>query len=76
MARRLSQGLAAIPGVELLYPTQANAVFASLPQPMHERLLARGWHYYTFIGQGAARFMCSWATTVADVDALLAVVRP
>jgi threonine aldolase len=74
MARRLSQELAAIPGVRLLYPTEANAVFALLPPATHEHLVARGWQYYTFIGQGAARFMCSWATTDADVDALLADV--
>jgi len=74
MAQRLSRGLAAIPGVRLLYPTEANAVFAALPSAVHEQLVERGWRYYTFIGQGAARFMCSWATTEADVDALLADV--
>jgi threonine aldolase len=75
MAARLSRGLQAVGGVQLLYPTEANAVFASLPTDVHEQLSARGWRYYTFIGQGAARFMCSWATTEADVDALLADVR-
>jgi threonine aldolase len=28
--------------------------------------------FYDFIGSGGSRFMCSWATTDADVDALLA----
>jgi threonine aldolase len=72
LARRLAAGLAGLPGVKLLHPTEANAVFASLPAELNQRLLARGWHYYSFIGQGAARFMCSWATTEADVAALLA----
>ncbi|RIK88920.1 MAG: threonine aldolase [Planctomycetota bacterium] len=71
MARRLSAGLADIPGVKLLHPTEANAVFAALPPAVHQRLVARGWQYYTFIGQGAARFMCCWATTAEDVAALL-----
>ncbi|MCC6493561.1 MAG: low specificity L-threonine aldolase [Pirellulales bacterium] len=75
MAGRLAAGFAAIPEVELPYPTQANAVFAALPRAIHQRLQARGWHYYTFIGQGAARFMCSWATTETDVDALLGDAR-
>lgn len=76
MAQRLSRGLAKLPGVSLLYPTDVNAVFASLPKSCHEQLVARGWHYYTFIGQGAAaRFMCSWATTEKDVDMLLGDVR-
>jgi len=71
MATRLSRGLAAIHGVRLLYPTEANAVFALLPPAVHEHLAKRGWQYYTFIGQGAARFMCSWATTEADVELLI-----
>jgi threonine aldolase len=76
MAQRLSRSLAQLPGVSLLYASDVNAVFASLPKSCHEHLAARGWHYYTFIGQGAAaRFMCSWATTEADVDALVGDVR-
>jgi threonine aldolase len=74
MATRLARSLAAIAGVRLLYPTQANAVFAALPTAVHDRVVARGWRYYTFIGRGAARFMCSWATTESDVDALAADV--
>jgi threonine aldolase len=75
MAARLSQGLVAIPGVRLLYPTEANSVFAALPSYVHEGLCAKGWQYYTFIGEGAARLMCSWATTEDEVDSLLADVK-
>jgi threonine aldolase len=75
MAQRLARGLEVIPGVRLLYPPEVNAVFASLPPNCHRQLVAKGWHYYTFIGPGGARFMCSWATTDEDVDALLADVR-
>ena len=75
MAQRLAHGLELIPGAELLYPTQANAVFVSLPLECHRQLVAKGWRYYTFIAQGGARFMCSWATTDQDVDALLADVQ-
>jgi len=75
MAARLAAGLQQIPGVELLHPTNANAVFASLPGVVHQNLAERGWRYYTFIGLGSARFMCSWATTTAEVDALLSDVR-
>jgi hypothetical protein len=35
-----------------------------------DRLRAKGWKFYNFIGSGACRFMCSWAVTDADVDAL------
>ena len=36
----------------------------------NERLAKeRGWQFYGFIG-GGYRFMCSWATQIADIDAL------
>lgn len=72
MARRLAGAMSKVRGVELLYPTEANAVFAALPKSCHERLAEKGWHYYTFIGKGGARFMCSWATTEDEVDAIVA----
>jgi threonine aldolase len=73
-ARELSRQLASIPGVAIINPTEANAVFASLPESAHAALQERGWRYYRFIG-GGARFMCSWATTAEDVQALAADVR-
>ena len=75
MAQRLSKGLSQIRGVTLLHPTDVNGVFASLPDKCHRTLAERGWKYYTFFGRGSARFMCSWATTEADVDLLLADIR-
>lgn len=75
MAHRLSEGLAGIPGVSLMFPTQGNGVFASLPQEVQAGLHARGWHFYTFIGAGGCRFMCAWDTTPERVDALLADIR-
>jgi threonine aldolase len=75
MAARLSKSLEQISGVRLLYPTEVNAVFAQLSPPCHAHLRARGWHYYTFIAQGGARFMCSWATTEDAIAALLEDVR-
>jgi threonine aldolase len=50
-------------------------VFARLPDAIADGLRARGWMFYNFIGAGGYRFMCSWATTDADIDALLADVR-
>ena len=75
MARRLSVGLERIPGASLMYPTEANGVFASLPQPVQEGLRERGWRFYTFIGAGGCRFMCAWDTSPERVDALLADLR-
>lgn len=71
MAARLSVGLAALPGVRLAYPTQANGVFAELPPAMAAGLRERGWRFYNFIGD-AARFMCAWDIEPETVDRLLA----
>ncbi len=74
LARRLAEGLGNIPGVQILYPVDANAVFARLPESIKTGLKARGWQFYSFIG-GGSRLMCSWATTEADVDAFLEDAR-
>ena len=75
MARYLSEGLQALPGVSLMFPTQANSVFVELPPHAIEALKAKGWTFYTFIGAGGARFVCAWNTTVELLDQLLADVK-
>ena len=75
MAARLEQALANLPGVTLLFPRQANGVFAELPAPAIAALRAKGWLFYTFIGAGGCRFMCTWDTRPEDVDALAADLR-
>lgn len=72
MATQLAQGLARIPRVEVLAPVDANAVFVNMPLAVHQVLADKGWRYYSFIGEGAARFMCSWATSEAEIRSLLA----
>jgi threonine aldolase len=69
MAQRLEKHLERLPGVEILYPRQANAVFTRIPELASQRLKERGWRYYSFIAKGGSRLMCSWSTTQADVDA-------
>ncbi len=74
LAQKLADGLRQLPDAELLYPVEANAVFARLPEALKAGLKSRGWQFYSFIG-GGSRFMCSWHTTVNDVDALLEDAR-
>ena len=74
LAKSLGSALQEIPGIRLLHPVQANAVFAEMPDGYHEALKERGWRYYRFIG-GGARLMCSWKTTEADIAALLNDLR-
>jgi threonine aldolase len=68
MARRLHDQMKEIPEVKILFPTQANAVFAELPPHVIVALRREGWKFYTFIGEGGCRLMCAWDTTEDDVD--------
>jgi threonine aldolase len=45
-----------------------------MTEAQHAKLRAAGFVYYTFIGS-AARFVCSWATTPADVEELVGTLR-
>lgn len=69
MAERMESELERIPGVKVLFPRQANSVFVELRRPVVDALHERGWGFYTFIGEGGCRLMCSWDTTEADVKA-------
>jgi threonine aldolase len=75
MAARLAATLAAVDGVEITQPVQANAVFAVIPPAVTKRLRER-WHFYVWDERsGEVRWMCSWDTTEEDVDAFAADVR-
>lgn len=72
MAAELERGLRALAGVKIVYPREANAVFAALPAARGEGVRAKGWMFYDDVGpDGAARLMCSWDTTGEDVAAFL-----
>lgn len=75
LARKLADELEKIPGVHLISPCQANAVFAEMPANAVAALRTAGWHFYSFIGTGGARFMCSWQTTEGDVIRLVEAVK-
>lgn len=74
MARRLGDGLRSL-GVEVLYPVQSNAVFATLGEARIEQLRAAGWAFYQFIGTGGARFVCPWNTREQAIDDLLSAIQ-
>jgi threonine aldolase len=68
MARRLADRIAAIPGVRLMHPVEANAVFAEIPLPLQAAARAKGWRFYTFVGETGCRLMCAWDTAPETVD--------
>ncbi|GJL90692.1 threonine aldolase family protein [Hyphococcus sp.] len=77
MARRLSKGLAAIDGVEVIYPTDINEVFVTFPDGAAEKLHEAGDIFYPWITPGdpangrAHRLICSFRTSEAEVDGFL-----
>lgn len=75
MAQLLHDELAQLPEVKILFPREANAVFAELPENAIRAMWNRGWQFYTFIGRGGCRFMCSWDTTEEDLRAFLSDLR-
>lgn len=75
MAERLKQGLTGVPGVQLAFPRQANAVFLLMPDALATALHQQGWVFYQMHNAVEYRLMCSWDTTESDVDALVADVH-
>ena len=73
-ARLFADEVQSLPGVELMFPCQANAVFLKMSPPLTEALRERGWRFYTFIG-GSARFMFAWDTAPDRVAELVNDIR-
>ena len=68
MARRLGERLQDDAKIEPVFPIEANSVFVRLSDSMLNRLHNCGWHFYKFVEPDVYRLMCSWATSVADID--------
>jgi len=81
MATRLSEGLAAIHGVEIAYPTDINEVFAILPDGLANRLTDAGAVFHPWICPGdvgggqTVRLVTSFETRPEDVDRFLALAH-
>lgn len=79
-AARLRSGLEAgiaedaIRGIEFTQATQANAVFASLPPGIADRLRERARFYDWDASRGEVRWVCSFDTLQEDVDEFVAAV--
>jgi threonine aldolase len=73
MAARLDAGVRA-KGLEVPNATQANAVFPILTAEQTARL-QKLYRFYVWNQEtGQVRWMCSWDTTINDVDGLLAAI--
>jgi threonine aldolase len=74
MAKALAERVGEIGGVRITRPVESNAVFATLPRPAIESLLERFAFYVWDESGDEVRWMCSWDTTMEDVDAFAAAV--
>lgn len=67
MARLLEEAVRKIDGVEIMYPVQANSVFARLPRDVWQRLLEKHFFYDWDFDDNVVRWMCSFDTTEDDI---------
>ncbi len=73
-AARLADGFAAVDGVTLAHPADGNEVFAFMPDALAAKLSGAGVAFHKWL-DGSQRFVCSWATKDAEIDAALAALR-
>ncbi|MGL4241531.1 MAG: threonine aldolase family protein, partial [Beijerinckiaceae bacterium] len=83
-AQRLADGLRRNGGVRLAWPVDGNEVFAVMPETLEQALLKAGFRFYRWRaesmkpaekpgkGEVLCRLVCSYRTSPADVDALIA----
>ena len=75
MARRLEEEVRRVPGVEVIYPVQANGVFARLPRQAWQRLQQDFFFYDWDYDHDEVRWMCSFDTTEEDIAAFADALR-
>lgn len=77
MAARLAEGLAALDGVSIRHPVQANEIFAQLPAATIQGLLDRGFLFYRWGPESACelRLVTAFNTPPADVETFLGAAR-
>lgn len=68
MATKLAGLISPLPGIRLLFPVEANAVFADIPPAAQTAVRAKGWRFYTFLGETGCRLMCAWDTAADTVE--------
>ena len=84
LAQRLVSGLRSFQSIRIPNPVQANEVFALMPRGLYTRLQSAGAKFYDWMPDSLgdsiaadeifARFVLSFATPSAEVDALLDLI--
>ena len=73
MAENLAAGLGHFPGVQTLYPVEANQIFIILPERLATRLSAIGGKFYPWVmaGPDAVRLVTAFNTDPNDIVTVL-----
>ena len=75
MAQLLKREVSRIPQLKIIYPVEANGVFAQIPRKAVAKLQKRYFFYVWNEAQSVVRWMCSWDTTADDVKQFAEFVR-
>jgi threonine aldolase len=67
MARLLEEEVKKIPRVKIVYPVEANGVFAQIPREAIQEIQERYFFYVWSEEESVVRWMCSFDTTEEDV---------
>ena len=78
MAKILAEGLAALPGVRVICPVQANEIFVAMPDDLIDSLQGDGAVFYRWIDvpgetNPVVRLVTSYATAQQEVDRFLSL---
>lgn len=75
MAQLLKRSLSVIPEIKIVYPVEANGVFAQIPHHAISKIQERYFFYEWSEAESVVRWMCSWDTTEADIEQFVEFVR-
>jgi threonine aldolase len=75
MARLLEQEVRRIPRVKIVYPVEANGVFAQIPREAIKKIQERYFFYVWSEEESVVRWMCSFDTTEDDVREFVKFVQ-
>jgi len=74
MAALLKKEVGKMPKVKIVYPVEANGVFAQIPRQAIRKLQQRYFFYVWDEKQSIVRWMCSFDTTAEDVKQFAALI--
>lgn len=74
MARELAGVLTSLPGAAIVHPVDGNEVFVRLSGALAQHLARNGVRFHGWDGD-VHRFVCSWATTLQEIEGVKAAGR-